>query len=293
MDVWTGRGSFGQEIPSTGLGQSTGKMALGLLGFISPPLIQKYGMKLEGPSGNPIAMADILEANGGQATIPKALTSTFWGLSLGSMAYAGAKGLPGVTPAVRTAAGLGMGAIGAASGAEMNSRRLMQDLGIFGDHTGKHGEWTMDALMNSFFGTSKSWSVTPAAGQFAETMRSSRFEEMRTVLNRDFRDGAENGMESKMVASASAIRQSFLFEYGNTEVADMKFLEWQEKRMQELMKNPAFAGLSEEQLLIRRSALREALDAKTRAYNQQVNEVQSALIQKRAQRTRNTKLVKE
>jgi len=268
-------------------------MALGLLGFISPPLLQKYGMKLEGPSGNPIAMADIFEANGGQASLPKALTGTFWGLTLGSMAYAGAKGLPGVTKGVQVAAGLGIGALGASSGMEMNSRRLMQDLGIFGDHTGKYGEWTMDFLMNSFFGTAKSWSVSPAQGQFAQTMRSSRFEEMRTVLNRDFRDGAENGMESKMIASASAIRQSFLYEYGNTEVADMKFLEWQEKRMQELMKNPAFAGLSEEQLLIRRSALRESLDAKTRAYNQQVNEVQAALIQKRAQRTRNTKLVRE
>lgn len=295
LDVWTQRGAFGQEIPTTGIGQSFNKMALGLLGFVSPPLIQKYGMKLEGPSGNPIAMADIFEANGGQATLPKALTATFWGLSMGSLAYAGAGKLPiPLSGGARIAAGLGMGALATSAGMEMNSRRLMQDLGIFGEpHTGKYGEWTMDFLMNSFFGTAKSWSLNPAQSQFNQTMRSNRFEEMRSVLNRDFRDGAENGMESKMISAASGIRQSFLFEYGNTEIADRKFIEWQEMRFKELMKNPAFAGLSEEQMLIRFGALREANDTKSKAYNQEMNAVQAALLQKRAQKTRNTKLVRE
>lgn len=292
MNVWMQQGAFGKDIPSTGFMQSADKMALGLLGFISPPLLQKYGMKLEGDSGNPIEMADIFDANGGQATLPKAITATMWGLAAGGLAYAGAKGLPGVTQGARVAAGLGMGALATMGGAEMNVHRLLQDIGIFGDQNGKHGEWTMDALFNSFFGSAKSWQVSPAQGQFQETMRSSSFENMRTVLNRDFGDGAENGMESKMIRAASAVRQTFLYEYGNTELADQKFLEWTDKRMDELMRNPAFRGLSEEQLLIRRAALREALDTKTRAYNQQVNEVEAALLQKRAQRARHLKIVK-
>lgn len=255
-------------------------------------------MKLEGPEGNPIAMADIFEANGGQGTLPKALTATFWGLTLGGLTALGTKGLAlgaagkTLSAGSRAASTAVAAAAGVMGGAEMNSRRLLTDLGIRGDpRTGEAGEWTMDFLLNNFFGTSKSFKASPGQGEFNLILRQGRFEEQRTVLNKSFYDAARNGSESEMLGAASAIRQTFLYQWAETETADAKFNEWMTRTFRTLQKNPAYASVPEDYLMVRLAALRETQVAKTEAHRKQIREVMAQVYQKRAGKTRNTKLV--
>lgn len=49
IDIMMGRTGFGTELPSAGPGHSFGQMLAGYIGFLSPPLIQKYGFKTNTP----------------------------------------------------------------------------------------------------------------------------------------------------------------------------------------------------------------------------------------------------
>lgn len=49
LDVIYGRGPQGQDIKTAGPADQFGKVVAGLIGFMSPPLIQKYGFKTTGP----------------------------------------------------------------------------------------------------------------------------------------------------------------------------------------------------------------------------------------------------
>lgn len=288
LDLYAGRGGFGQELEARSGISLANKMALGLLGFVSPPVLQKYGMKLEGPGGVHISMKDIHENNGGQMTLPRAATATFGGLVGAGMAFMGTKRL-GVPSGAATALA---GTIGTMAGAEANTRRLMTDLGILGDpRTGETGDWTLDFFSNSFMGLNKSFKVTAKQAEFNQAIRRRRFEPIRKVATREFTDSLKAGSESSAKVALSEVYKTFLYEWGDAEKATQHTNAWMQRQIQGLNKLPMFRGLSEEWLMNRISALNSLGPEKTKMHQQQIIELMTEMRMHAFNKGRSLKIV--
>jgi hypothetical protein len=292
LELYSGRGSFGQEIQSKSGVSFASKMALGLLGHLAPPVIQKYGMKLEGPGGAIIPMGDIHEANGGQMTLPKSVTATMYGLAAGGLTFMGGRGGLGLKGAQLAGATALAGGTAGLAGGEINTRRLMTDLGIMPDpRTQEYGDWTMDFLANSFFGLSKSWKVSPGQAIYNQNLRSKRFMEIRKVSVKELRDAINSGSESDARASIAEIYKTYVYEHGDTQAAMREFMAWGSRTMKSLKGLPIYAGISEERLLGQISALREANAEKTKIRRQQLAELRAELQRRQLSKASGLKVV--
>jgi hypothetical protein len=243
LQAATGRGSFGQEIRSTGLLESASKGALGLLGFLSPPWLQKYGMKVEGPGGVYVPMADAQEDLGGHAVVPRGILGAAAGIGTGLLAKKAGLGLP--TSAV-------LGGVAGMAGSRMNTRRLMQDTGAMGNpYTKEPGNPIFDMLFNTFGGLPKSWEVSPKQRLVNENFRSRKFTEIRTSLTKQLDDSVENRATGETNRMLERIYKSFLTEHVDPSRAQRKFLEWEKRHVDVIGRIPALRGLSKEELLRR------------------------------------------
>lgn len=299
LEVMTGRGSFGREITSKSAMQGADKMALGLAGFLMPPMIQKYGMRLNGPGGWH-DMSDIFEANGGQATLPKSQTATMFGLAMAGVTALGAARLPGVGA---KAAGYGAktllsagiaGTSGAMAGAELNNRRLMSDLGIVKDaYTNQPGDHTMDFFFNTFMGVNKSWKSNSAAGVANVERRERRFTEGRKTTLKGLMDALRNGSESRAISYLGEAQKSFALQYANTEVGGQKFLEWKERNLRNIARTPQMQGVSVEDLILRINAYKDLIQNSTsKVHRQNLSLLETELTMRKMEKVKGLKLVK-
>lgn len=292
LELYSGRGSFGREIEAASGISMANKMALGLLGFISPPVMQKYGMKLEGPGGV-YRMGDLHEVNGGQMTLPKSTVATWGGLAAAGLTFLGARKGLGVSAGKAAGAAALSFAVGGMAGAEANTRRFMTDLGLMGDpRTGERGDWTLDFVANSFMGLNKSWKVSPAQAEFNESIRTNQYEPMRKIATKNFMDAIRHGSAGSAKAELGAVYKSYLYEWGNAEEANLKTIEWMERHVKMLTKLPMFAGMSEDWIYNRITALRSLGPEKTKMHQQQIVTLLSELRTRNLDKARKTKIVR-
>lgn len=253
LDVAMGKDSYGQEIETGSATAFAGKMALGMMGHLAPSMMQKWGMKLPGPDGNPIEMAEIFEKNGGQSTLPKAITAGFGGLLLGGLTFMGTKSLNAGKAAGMAGANLaataGAGTVGALAGSEVNVNRMMHDLGITKDHNKNiAGEWTQDAIGNNLFGVTKSWRSSPESAALQRNLRKRDVTKQKTLINKNFSKAMADGSESRVAAQIGAMYNLMLREYGDAPTATIKHQEWLERQVKSRNRASVFSKMSDEEL---------------------------------------------
>lgn len=294
LDLYSGRGSFGQEIQAKSGVSFASKMALGLMGHLSPPILQKYGMRLPGPGGALVPMGDTLDKNGGQMTLPKGVTATLGGLSMAGLTFLGARAGLGAKGAGLAASTLLSGTMGAAAGSEVNTRRLMTDLGIMPDmRTQQYGDWTTDFLANSFFGVNKSWKVSPGQAIYNQNLRSKRFSELRKVSVKELRDGISSSDPGAARSAIAEIYKTYIYEHGDTQAAQREFMEWAQRTTKSMQGLPIYSGISEERLLSQIGSLRAANDEKTKIRRQTLAELRSELQQRQLRKAGGLTVVKQ
>jgi hypothetical protein len=322
IQVATGRGSFGEDITSEGfLGQGSygNKMAMGLLGFLSPPSIQKYGMKLNGPGGELVPMDQIHENNGGQMTLPSTITPTLMGLAAAGLTFMGgkklqaAKGVIGTTkditgklmstPAFRKAQTLGaaipaamMGGFVGTASTEINTSRLMQDLGISTNpNTGrKSGDWVMDGFFNTFTGINKSYAVSPGVEAKHNKRRHVAFKDTRIAAQKRWQDAIRNNEVGRASQATESIWKNFLMEYaGDSVQAKSRFMDWIESQTKALARSPQYRGMSATERAQRIQITRQHLEQDVTRYQQQAaRDLWVDAGQQRLTNSRNVKIVK-
>jgi outer membrane lipoprotein SlyB len=292
LDMYQGKGSFGEDMPSVGAG-IVSKMAMSLMGFLSPPMMQKYGMKVEGPQMNPIPMTEIQANNGGRMTLPKNITATFGGLAAGGVTFLGSKygmGLKGVALAAPTALA---GVMGSTAGNEINVRRLMTDLGIMGDPvTQKKGQWTLDAVANNFFGTAKSWPANAPRKIVEDNRKRRHYSEIRGQIIRDITDATLTKRTNEANYHLSRLYENHLSEWGNAEMAFKKYIESVEAITNSWSKTPQYAGISKEWVENRIEALNASADELSKIQKQELSELKALNQKQQMDKARNLKIVK-
>jgi hypothetical protein len=314
LELYSGRGSFGRELEARSGMEGMGKAALGLLGFLSPPIMQKYGMKLEGPDGV-VNMADIHGDNGGQMTLPKSSVATFTGLAAAGLTFLGASKMLGAKAGARVAAkaggavalaaakkasrvtagklAVGAGAAVGLAGSEMNTQRLMVDLGILPDvRTGEKGDWTLDFFANSFFGLNKSWKVGAKNALYNEAIKRKRWEPMRKAATKDWMRAVKAGNQSSIMSALSEVHQTMDLEWGDTETANLKMNEWIGRHVKMINRLPMFASMSEEWIDTRLKALNSLGPEKSKIVRQQIVEMMSELRMRNLNKASKLKIVK-
>ena len=254
MEVATGRGGFGQEISTKGGIEYMGKMALGFLGHLSPPIMQKWGMKITGENVNPLDMGDIFTHNGGQLSLPQKLTATFGGLAAAGTTFMATR-----SPTAAAAAG----AFGAAAGSQMNIKKLLIDMGIERNpYNDEFADTSLDGVANTFFGVSKSWKTNVAQQAANDSFRKKRFAEVRSAIQKNMEHSVANKRFKKIPAIRSRIAAINLAETQNAALAEKKTLEWTEREVKGMMKSPVWKGWSLEDLQVKIGATRAMLEEK-------------------------------
>jgi hypothetical protein len=294
LDLWSGRGAFGQELKARSNMEYANKMALGLLGHLMPPIIQKYGMKLQSEGGFMYPMGDIHDNNGGMQTLPDYVGTTFGGLSMGTLTFLGGRKLKGVGALGLGAATALSAATGAAAGTEINTRRFMTDMGILPDpRTREQADWTLDFLANSFFGVNKSWKASPKQSIYNQKIRDRRFAPLRQIALRELKDAISVGSESRARVALSEIRKLFTLQYADTEMGGRKFLEWADETTSKLSQLPIFSGISQERTQARRNALQAIQPELNRYQRAELAEWTAQNRMNRLDKTRTGKFVRE
>lgn len=244
IDVMMGKGAFGREIPVEGPGQAVAKAALGMAGFLSPPIVQKYGMNLSAPDGSFLPTSEFLGKDIEVSGTPSAVAT--------GLGTAGLVGYATKSPLLAAATG----ALGALAGSQINTKRLMVDLGIESNpRTGQAGNPVYDLLFNSFAGLPKSWKADPKQRLFNEAIRDRNFSEVRSYHIKNIRSSLESGRPEAARAPMQKIFNSFLMQYLDPAKAQQKFEEYIARHIREFKRLPMLRGISEARL---RDKLREA-----------------------------------
>lgn len=288
LELYSGRGSFGEEIQGKGAGNYFAKTALGLMGFVSPPMMQKYGMKINGPEGNPIDLADIHERNGGLMSHPKGITATFFGIAaagltaLGGRRLQALKGITNLSTAGVAGLAAGAGLFGGTAGYAVNSTRLFSDLGIIEDPSSKRkGNHSLDFLARNFFGVSKSFPGSEQNRVRAERERFVAFEDIRKMYGKDMYAAVARNDIPSALRIATEVRNSFMHEYGNVPEADLRFREYMKGIQEGMPKSPEFRTISDEELMIMIEASKAAGDEKNKFQEQYVRALQAELTKRK------------
>lgn len=292
MELASGRGAFGAEIKAKSGIHMANKMALGLLGFISPPILQKYGMNLSTPDGF-YRMRDVHDANGGQMTLPWQTTATLGGVLGSTLTFLGAKRLGAPTGLALSAAGVA-GTVGGMSGGAVNTRRLMTDLGILpSPQTEEYADPTLDFWVNNWLGVGKSWKASPNQALFNQKLRAKRFAPYREVLTREWDDAILTGSASTAKAVSAAVYSSFELEWGSADVGQRKFAEWLERRMKRMNRLPMFRDFSDDWVDQQIKIMVEMGPEKAKIHHQQLVALMTELRMHRFGKAKGMKIVEE
>lgn len=290
--IGMGQGDFGQDVPNTGRLDMMSKMAMGTIGFISPPWMQKYGMKVTGTGGLYLPMTDVMDDLGGTGSVDSSqevyfddragvtvqettkpvqiATSTLTGAALG----AAAGGVPGA------AVGAGLGLV-ASKG--LNNRRLMEDLGIMGNsYTNRPGNPVFDMVFNTFAGLPKTWEPSPAQALINEKFRQQPFQKLRTNYRRNLEDAIQSDNQKMVRYYLEQVQKTFSTEYLDPNQAQVKYHEWIKRNIKTIGRVRGLDGISEDQLLMQlESAHRFALKSRTQAAQTMVKFLQEELLSRR------------
>lgn len=316
IQIASGEGSFGQEINTKGMIGHEGelnKMAMGIMGFLAPPAIQKYGMKIEGPGGELVPMAEVFENNGGQMTLPRHVIPTVMGLAASGLTLLGGSKLaatkqtlsasgqlmaiPGKARLAKEFIGpaIGAGGFAALAGTEVNTRRLMEDLGLApSSSTGdKTGDWVQDGFFNTFMGVNKSYAVAPGVQNRDWQRRKKSFDRARIMPRKQFQDALKTGRTVKAARHASEVYKTFLYQYaGDPKTAHSKFIAFIDDNIKSTFGAKQFRGWSLDDLERQRRVLLEFLDQDQSNYmRERLNLIRTEQVMRQAAKANRIKIV--
>lgn len=220
----TGKTAYGEEIGAADFTDQVGKVTAGLVGFMAPPMVQKYGYKITTPE--PTGAAKAALAAGGAVA----------GAALG--ARAGGLG-----------AAIGGAITGGVLGAVANPSRVPQDLGqTFNPRTMQKSDPFADFLINNF-GAVKSYAATPEQRASNEKTVAKEYQQIRTHLKKLAENHAINGDEKETAKYLSMIQGTYTRQYeGDPRTAARKFSEFSEKFVDKAGTSPVFKGMSKEDI---------------------------------------------
>ena len=236
MDVISGTTGFGTDIPAIDQLDPISKAALGLVAFVSPSWMQKYGLRFTEPEGRFIPTENLF---GRDIRVPKEVTATAGALIGGAVGLQG--GLLG---------GAAGALIGGLAGSEMNFHRLLVDIGLKEDSiTGKPGNPIYDVLFNTFTGGAKNYGASPNVRLVNEAFRAKKFQRARGALLTRYRDQLSADDLEGAEQTLAQIYASFTAQHLNPEKATLEYEEWVVRNIKVIRQHPALRSLSEEELI--------------------------------------------
>jgi hypothetical protein len=245
LRLMMGEDEYGQEIVGDSGLDYINKAVVQTFGMITPPWIQKYGLRAGAPD-KPMGLEKVAVMSlGGTAG---ALAGARLGSSIGGtlLGPTGGKAVGGVAG----------GALGLALGSQFDYSRFEEDIGMrTNSRTGERGNPVYDVLFTSMTGLGKSWKVDPGGEAFNEKFREDNLRTFRSSVKRKMTDAAVNGDEERWNELMQDYFMTYNQQYDDPRKAQAKFSASMDDFIPMLRRNPQYKRLSEEDL---RHRLREA-----------------------------------
>jgi hypothetical protein len=263
IDTFMGDAGYGQEIPVTGASDAISKSLMGFAGFLAPPMMQRYGMRVGGTDTGLLSLDSV-------------------GPHLGGAIVGGAAGLVSGGP-VAAAYGAGGGFL-----AGVNTSRLEEELGLIPKGTTMEpGNPVYDIFLNQWMGM-KTWKATPEQKLFNEKLRNDRFMEGRKVYQNNMDIAIASGDEAMFNENLGKIHRTFLQEFANPVVANQKYGEYLERRVDKLGAHPQLRRYSMEELkILLQESIAFAEKHRTKAAQRKVQAIREEVMFREINRERN------
>lgn len=222
VNILSGKTAYGQDIKATGPGDMLTKTTAGLIGFMSPPIIQTYGYRQTSPD-DPLP--------GG----------ALFGAAVGAVAGGAAGGgLPGV---------IGGGITGGILGGSANVSRIGEDLGTkVNPRTMRPKDTYADFVLNAF-GAMKSYAATPETRAANIKANDAVFSDQRSAIKKQAAYYFVNGREQKAVQYMHMAQQTFERQYPtDPPMAQEQFIKWMDGFIDTVGESPLWGGLSAKEM---------------------------------------------
>lgn len=258
-----GEDEYGQEIVAESGPDYVAKAAVQTFGMITPPWIQKYGLRVGAPDK-------------GMFGLDRVSTMTLSGTA-GAIAGHKLLGMPGAVAGA---------AIGTTLGSQVDTSRFEEDLGLrTNTRTGERGNPIFDVLFTSATGLGKSWKADPSQKAFNDKMREDNLKTFRGSLKRKLADAAINGDEERWKALMQDLFITYTQQYDDPRQAQAKFSASMEDLLPQLRRNPQYKRYSEEELRQRlRDATAFAIKHRGQFTDQRVEELRKEVMARQVSR---------
>jgi hypothetical protein len=239
VETFFGKDQYGNDAFTGGFGDSIKKAVAGYIGFLAPPLIQRFGYNTATPD---------IAIYGNEWT-----SGTIVGAAAGVLGLAIAKktGLPlgqGIKSGIKTAGKAA--AVGAVAGSTADVSRLYTDTGIKKDIYGRTANPAQDAML-TVFGVARSYPSRPETQIANEAAFDHHIQEVRSYIGRHVRFYAENGDDEKLLQALKEIQITFKAQYNDAPLAQKRYRDWLEYYASSIGTHPALRAMSQEELVRR------------------------------------------
>lgn len=269
LETLVGRDQYGNDMVTGGFGDSIKKTIAGYIGFMTPPIIQKYGYGTATPD---------VAAFGNEWTDGAIVASAAAVLGLAIQKKTGVPVFKGIGNVSKKS--LGKAAIiGGLLGSTTDVSRIYTDTGISRDPYGREGTTAQDAFFNNI-GLMRSYRSTPEQRIANEGLMKRHIQEVRSYLGRQLRFAAENGDDEMLGSVLKKIHVSFKAQYEDAALAQKRYGDFLEEYASSIGQHPSLKSLSKEEL-IRRIRLSSLNAEKIRGLSQA--EMRNLLIRTRAE----------
>ena len=226
ISMMTGKNAMGQEIKATDPGAKLTKTMAGLVGFMAPPLVQKYGYKQTSPDEAPPVVG-----RGGAGIL---------GAAAGAALGAARGGVPGAVVG---------GVVGGVLGGSANVSKLSLDVGRTVDpRTMREADTFADFFLNNM-GAVKSYSANPENRAANTKMNDRAIQNQRTALKKQASYYFVNHREEEATQYLHKVQTTFERQHPlDPDIAEDKFSEWMESFIDGVGESPMWGGLSKEEM---------------------------------------------
>jgi hypothetical protein len=267
-----GEDEYGQEIVADSGLDYMSKAVVQTFGMITPPWIQKYGLRAGAPD----------KPTGLEAISTMALGGT--ALALAGAKLGGTLGAGGMT-----AGAIGGGALGLALGSQFDYSRFEEDIGMrTNSRTGERGNPVYDVLFTSMTGLGKSWKASPGGKAFNEKFRDDNLRTYRSSIKRKMSDAVANGDEERLNSLMQDYFMTYNQQYDDPRQAQAKFSASMDDFIPQLRRNPQYKRLSEDELRARlREATMFAIKHRGKFSDKRVEELRQEILNRQVGRHKN------
>lgn len=235
LETFFGKNEYGDDAFTGGFGDSIKKTIAGYIGFLAPPLIQRFGYNSATPDvalfGNEWTGGAIAAAAGGA-------------MALALSKKAGVPLISGIKTASKAAA------LGAVAGSTADVSRLYTDTGIRKDIYGRQANPAQDALL-TVFGVARNYPSRPETQIGNEGVFDRHIQEVRSYIGRQVGFHSANGMDEALLKDLKDVQVTFKAQYNDASLAQRRYQDWLEQYLSSIGTHPALRGMSQEEILQR------------------------------------------